>query len=1199
MSSPTPFPPAAPRPRSNLRVLVLGICVIALLLAIGVSGWILLQNKPKADLVAASHANARGVGLMEQFEYLEAADTFAEAIRLAPSWDPARINLGIALLNSAKKNPENLDRAKGIFEEILTREPENLHSHYCLGIILYFRNKPDEARTHFEAVTKIDPHDAYAWYFRGLSRSKPGESAESLDCFERALKLNPYLNAARYAICQHSQLFDDPKRKERLLEEFQVMLEAGAQDRVSNEQYTEMGRYGMAIGKSPAPPSGLGILPMFEPVKELTVSLAPGTTWAASNNMDELRRIVRKRFGGSVILFDYNQDGKTDILLLSAVMRGGVVGDLLLRNDGGNRFTDVSANAGLASHPGSLGGAVGDFDNDGLPDIALAGVSGMKLFRNNAGKAFEDKTAAAGFDKETGVFLTTNWVDLDQDGDLDLLAAKYAQSPELALKLLQGEKVDGNGQLHLFLNVGIPPTARPDDLNKPLSIAFKPASGPALEALLVKGPVTGVIATDVDADKDIDLIVLLDDQKPVTVLNDRMLRFHRGEPIAPVSGNWNGGLVLEANGDDQSDLVLIEQSAAPKILISKTDEPSENMGSRFANGVTDCPTLCSASWVDLDLDGRTDLVGLSRQRKPVYLQGDGAGKFAQKNLPFGPDADAITDLLAVVPVDFDVTGNPDILCWSESAGLRLFRNLGNGNKSLRVNLTGMRKAGGHPLRTNTNGIGTWLRLNAGPLSTAAENTTFTAGLTQSRVPIHFGIGKAEMADAVRMRWPDAMIQAELNQPAGLITIIETNRKGDSCPIIFTWDGERFAYITDCLGAGSMGEMEADGSTRPPRPEESVKIEPGKLVPKNGKYIIKIGEPMDEVMYLDHLRLDAIDHPVGVSVFPDERFATSGPQPTQERLFFRDTDRIFPAKAIDQRGKDVTGILRERDGNMVDDFALRSWMGYAEDHFVELDFSDRLKPLSQGQKLYLVLAGWTDYPYPESIFAATQASFPTIWPLLEQKQADGTWKNLGEIGLPAGLPRVMTCDVTGLIDPKAGPIRIRSNLQVYWDQIYLAPLATGLEISARELPVLRASLDHRGFAQEISPNGKLPVAYDYDRVEPVAYTKWRGKLTRKGDVTELLTQLDDQFVICGPGDEVTAEFDANSLPPLKAGWERSFVLRTWGYCKDTALATATSGQIGPLPHRGMKQYPYDPIKEPLPVHVKEYDRVWNTRSAGGR
>jgi Tfp pilus assembly protein PilF len=1198
-TSPAPALPE-PRRRSSSTLWLIGAFAFLLVLLTAFITWLVWRTKSQADQVAAAHANALGVGFMEQFDFARAAAAFEEAGRLAPTWTPAKINLGIALLNESstdvKTGQEKLGRASAIFREVLASDADNPYAHYCLGIIYYYRGQLTEALPHFEAVTRADPNDAHAWYFQGMSLKDSGVSHESLDCFEKALKLNPYLKAGLLAVANHVLTADDPKKKDDLLEQFKRLQADEAFDRL-DIKYSEMGRYAEVIGKSPAPSPAAGKVPLFEPAKDLNVILAPGTTWASGAELDELHRAVRGRFGGTIILLDYNGDGRTDVLLLSAVVQAGVVQDLLLRNDGGNKFTDVTLEAGLANHPGSLGGAVGDFDNDGRPDLALTGPYGVKLFHNKDGKLFEDKSSAAGFDKHPGVFLTATWVDIDQDGDLDLVAAKYAETKDLALRLLNGEAVDGKGQVHVFLNVGIPPTTKPDDLHKPLSIAFKPATGP--ETLLVKGPVTGVIATDVDGDKDLDLIVLLDGLPPVTVLNDRMLRFHRADSVTPTSGSWNGGLVLDANGDDQSDLVLLDPSVQPRFLVSKTDEPTETIGARFTSGLTDSPPLCSACWVDLDLDGYTDLVGLSYDRKPVYLQGDGKGKFTKRLSTFGPAADAIKDLLAVIPSDLSGEGNPDLLCWSEVGGLRLFKNLGNGNRSLRVSLTGMRKAAGHPLRTNADGVGCWVRINSGPITSAVENTTLAAGLGQSRTPLQFGIGRFDMADAVRMRWPDAMIQAEVNQAAGLVNIVETSRKVDSCPVIFTWDGFRFAYVTDCLGAGSMGELEADGSTRPPRPEESVKLEAGKFVPKDGKYVLKIGEPMDEVLYLDHLRLDVIDQPAGLSVFPDERFATSGPQPTQERLFFRDAERVFPVKAIDHQGKDVTAVLRERDGKMVDDFAVRSWLGFAEDHFVELDFGERLKSLPPGRKVYLVLAGWTDYPYPESIFAATQAGVATVWPVLEQKQRDGTWKNLGEIGLPAGLPRVMTSEVTGLLDPTGGPVRIRSNLQIFWDQIFLAPLADVGEKLVKELPVTRASLEHRGFAQEFSPNGRLPVAYDHSRVESVPYTKWRGKLTRLGDVTELLTGLDDHFVICGPGDEITVEFEANALPPPKAGWERSFILRTWGYCKDTALATATSGCIGPLPYRAMSNYPYDPAKEPLPKHVKDYDLKWNTRSAGGR
>lgn len=1166
-----------------------------------IGAWLLLRPSPsvKPDPVAAAHANARGIGYMEQFKYPDAAREFEEAAKLAPDWTPAKINLGIALLNT--QEPEKLENAIKLFAEVIASDRDNAHAQFCSGIIRFHQNKLPEAARFFDEVNRIDPSDAHAWYWRGKCVPDSSEKEEGLKCFQKALQLNPYHNAARYSVAHHEITSNDIKLKIRLLDDFTTLLRGNAMD-LSDIKYTEMGRYGEVIGRSPAPAPAIGIMPMFDPLKALAVKLADGTTWADRDKLDEFRQAVRSRFGGTILLLDFNRDGKPDVLLPSAVLRDNKAGDLLLRNDGNNAFADVTKEAGLANHPGSVGGAVGDFDNDGFADLALAGRDGVRLFRNQDGKAFEDKTTAAGLDKPKGAFLTASWVDLDQDGDLDLVLARYAQDAAAATRQLRGEKADPTGQLVVFANVGAAPETHPSKPTPPLSTAFKPIT--QADALLVKGAVSGIVTTDVDGDLDIDLLVLADGQPPVTVLNDRLLRFHRGEGVTTAAANWCGGFVLDANGDDQSDLVFVEPGAPPRFLLSKRDDPGGDMAARFSAGTTDSPALRSAAWCDIDLDGRTDVLGISVANKPVFLQGDGAGKFTRKNEPFGPDAESIPDLSAVVSVDVDGDHIPDLLAWSETGGLRAFRNVGNGNSGLSLSLTGMRKpimAGeeGKPLRTNADGVGAWLRLHAGPLRASAENTTLSAGLGQSRLPLHFGIGKAEAVEALRVRWPDAVVQAEVNQGAGSLTLVELDRKPNSCPILFTWDGERFIYITDFLGAGSVGESGPDGSVRPPRPEESIKIEAHQLAPRNGKYILKVGEPMDEVMHLDRLRLDVIDHPADVSIFPDERFATADPQPTQERLFFRNSERVFATRATDHRGRDLTAILRDRDGRHADQFAIRSWLGFAEDHYVELDFGAQLTSLPAGRKVYLVLAGWTDYAFPESIYAATQAGVPPVWPVLEQKQSNGAWKTLGEIGLPAGLTRVMTRDITGWIDPAGGPVRIRTNLQIYWDQIFVAPVAGGNGNTVRELPVGRATLEHRGFAQEYRPNGKLPIAYDYDRLEPVLVTRWRGKLTRTGDVTELLATDDDRHVVCGPGDEVTAEFDATSLPPLRAGWGRSFVLRSWGYCKDTAPTTLTGGSVGPLPYRAMPQFPYDPAKQPPPASLLEYDRVWNTRPAGRR
>lgn len=222
--------------------------------------------------------------------------------------------------------------------------------------------------------------------------------------------------------------------------------------------------------------------------------------------------------------------------------------------------------------------------------------------------------------------------------------------------------------------------------------------------------------------------------------------------------------------------------------------------------------------------------------------------------------------------------------------------------------------------------------------------------------------------------------------------------------------------------------------------------------------------------------------------------------------------------------------------------------------------------------------------------------PLNVPVLERLAADGkTWEPLGDLGFPAGLPRVMTCPLSKFT-PGPCVLRIRTNMQVYWDQIYLAQAEELASVSkVTPLEVSSADIAYRGFMQEVFPNGRPPIAYDNAKTEQVSVSKWKGNLTRIGDVTELLQQSDDRFAICGPGDEITVRFDATKLPELPAGWQRSFVLRSWGYCKDNSPTTAAGGVVGPLPFKAMPNYPdFGSVKPP----VTDAER-WHTRPASGK
>lgn len=1172
MSSPTPPSPA---PQSRKRWL-LPTLLLLLLGGVGVGAYFLWPHpKPEPDINAAIAANLRGVGHMEQFKFAEAEKEFAEATKLAPDWLPARINLGIAMFNQQpagnKTLTQHVENAKDVFREVLKRDPDNPHAHYCLGILADYVGQRKEAHEHYVTVNKIDPNDAHTWLRVGATYPE-NETTAARECFEKALKIDPYLNEARYRLAMILRDTDE-KRQGELLRELEELRKA---DRYSESgiKYGEMGKYADVIGRDPKVVGTpvVGPLPLFEATAAFKVALAAGTKWVTAADNGSTRSAARARFGATILLFDYNGDDKLDVFMTSAVVQDGKVRDLLLRNDGNNTFTDVTAEVGLATPRQSLGAAAADYDNDGRPDLVVTGTSEQHLFRNlgwkeGDGKKFENVSAKVGLDKVKGICLGCGWLDIDQDGDLDLVICKYTSDETCSF-----DEPKPGGEVILFENVGVAP---PRQANSPpgLSTAlrrFEKFPAPAQSTVTF-------VAGDLDSDKDVDLLLLLDGAESIVVDDDRLMRFTKRAP-AWLTGRhkYNGGLVLDANHDERSDIFLLRAGAAPVYLLSKDRRD-------FAPGDTNSPALKQAIAADIDMDGWTDLVGLSAEGKPVLLHNQADGRLALKADAFG----ILNGVQGIACADLDGDGTPDLLTLSDG-GLQLHRNLGNGNNAVLLALKGVRDLSPNIQRTNNDGIGTWVVVQAGTLWTGAERTTTSAGLGQSLVPTALGIGKRDRADLVRLLWPDLVLQAELGAPTRSVhRIVEFNRKGTSCPVLLAWDGEKFVFVTDFLGAGALGESGPDGSIRPPRPEESVKIEAGQLVPKDGQFLIKIAEPMDEVLYLDHLRLEVVDHPADTHVYPDERFVFSGPQPSQKLLGFR--TRHFPKLATDHRGTDVTKLVLDRDRRAADTFACRSWLGYAEDHSLTLDFPEVLA----GGKWYLVLAGWTEYPYPESIYAATRAGIDLKQPVLER--FDGAkWVPVCDLGFPAGLPRVMTRELPA--DFRGGKLRISTNMQVYWDQVTLAQAEDANAVGkVTTLDVTRADLANRGFMQEIYPNGRPPIAYDDAKTESVAVTAWKGKLTRLGDVTELLRAADDRFVLCGPGDEITIQFDAKGLPPLPAGWSRSFVLRTWGYCKDTSVTTVTGGQVGPLPFRAMPNYPdFGGVKPP----GTDADK-WHTRPAGGR
>src|SRR5262249_36174679 len=183
------------------------------------------------------------------------------------------------------------------------------------------------------------------------------------------------------------------------------------------------------------------------------------------------------------------------------------------------------------------------------------------------------------------------------------------------------------------------------------------------------------------------------------------------------------------------------------------------------------------------------------------------------------------------------------------------------------------------LNDNKSGIGTKVELYAGALYQKWEVTGPSGYLGQNAAPILAGLGNERTAEVVRLLWPTGVPQDEINLSAKKThTIAELDRRGSSCPVLFAWNGREFEFIADMIGPGVVGHWVAPGERDVPDPDEYLKV-PGKsLRARNGMLSLRFLEPMEETVYLDQVRLLAVDHPAGIEVNPNGRFWSPPPFP---------------------------------------------------------------------------------------------------------------------------------------------------------------------------------------------------------------------------------------------------------------------------------------------------------------------------------
>lgn len=436
--------------------------------------------------------------------------------------------------------------------------------------------------------------------------------------------------------------------------------------------------------------------------------------------------------------------------------------------------------------------------------------------------------------------------------------------------------------------------------------------------------------------------------------------------------------------------------------------------------------------------------------------------------------------------------------------------------------------------------------------------------------IIFGLGKRKKPDAVRVIWTSGTVQAEVdfpdkskNQTARNIQpfkIEELDRKPSSCPYLYTWNGEKFEFVTDFLGGGEMGNWQKAGVYNYPDSDEFVRITSDQLKPKDGKYEIRLTNELEEVLFLDNLKLVAVEHDANEEVYPNEGLGVPN---AGQRILYTTKNAHASLSAVNSEGANIKPKIEQLDHVFYDDFKSLNIRGYAETHDLTLNLDD--KKDFRGRTL-LLLTGWTDYAFSSDNLAASQSGKSLFLPKLQVKNERGEWQTvIDSIGISIGRPQTLVVDLTGKFLTDSREVRIVTNFKTLWDKIAV-DTSEQTAVKSIELNPARADLRERGFSEEIKYGAMISANYD----KVLNDSRWKyfsGNFTRISGIKPLLNQVDDTFVISKTGDELVLSFDA--LPELSTN-----LLYTDDYSKEMDINSGSPEAVFPLPFKAMSKYPYD-------------------------
>jgi tetratricopeptide (TPR) repeat protein len=1150
------------------------------------------QTQPKANPAEAARLNNLGAAYMNQQLFEKGLKSFRQAAELDPKLTIARLNEGIAFLNLQK-----IDEAKAALEDALKRDPKNPYAWYNLGLLAKNTGDAQAAIDAFHHVVDLDANDADTWYFLGASYVQAKQFPQAVEAFQHALQLNPLHASAEFGLSRAYQQSADLDHAREHLKKFQYITQnkIGAPMSLA---YGEQGQYSRAVES----PSAVLKAPAQIKVRFVDATGEAGFATAITDSKSplEIAGTVPNLVGFGACFLDYDGDGRVDIFIADRGKEGGLA---LYQNLGNGKFEDVTRKAGLDPTLHATSCAAGDYDNDGFVDLVIGLDSRVIVEHNEKNGTFKDATEASGIHTDA-LILGLTFLDYDHDGDLDLYVTRFNWNHQLSVEnmMFTGKNTadhvmwrnNGNGTF--------------TDVTDSLGLA---ATGSAV----------GAVGTDYNNDRAVDIVVA-GGKTPTIFENPREGRFIAQQPwLAPPPTLTFGVAVLDFDHDGWMDLAFTH-SGVPALMLWRN---SHGKFESVSLPVTNWAHAWGVAAIDYDNDGWVDLVAVGETKdgkgEVRLFRNLGADGFKDVTADVGLDKIQLKEPRAIITGDYDGDGATDLLITQNHGPAVLLRNEGgNQNHWLRLSLKG--------LNDNKSAIGTKVEVFAGGNRQKFEIAGSNGYLGQNSTDIVVGLGDAKEADIVRMLWPTGVLQDEINVAGDRQqNFLEIDRRGSSCPTLFVWNGERYEFVADMLGAGVVGHWIGPGQRDVPRPVEYIKIDRNAIREKGGKLSFRFMEPLEEAVYLDQVRVLAVDHPAGLEVYPNEYFASNPPYPEFKVVVSKGTDARPPAGAWDEHGHNVLpDLLAHR---YVGDFTLTRFQGFAQPHSLVLDLGE---PYSRGP-LWLLLHGEVEYFSANSMYAASQGGVQAVSPYVEAF-VGGRWvRVIDDMGFPAGGPRTMTADLTGKVPPGTRKIRITTNLQVYWDSILVnrtpqvqpppqqvsdAEGGTPLRQAQGKLsgqparrrrydsprltpvPLVHADLGFHGFPLKIEGAPPGNVQYIYEKTSATGpYTRPAGTYTRYGDVLPLLTALDDQLVVFGSGDEVRLDFDPSKLPALRQGWVRDYFFAANGYEKDMDFYAAEGNFVAPLPFLSMGDYPYKAVKSfPLDDAHVNYLLEYNTRHMSG-